>query len=154
MLKACPRPTEESTMSAMPLHGALALDAQGRVHRDSGVAAVAPGALPRAFEALVCAELRLIGARTVDTPNGYLSIMTLRERSGLALELWGGAALRDDPDTARCDAAADALLGPWQDSAIVAGAARLVAEGTCRGAMAIDDDGVTSYGPTTEVPAL
>jgi hypothetical protein len=134
--------------------GSLALDEQGRVYCEPGEEFEGPKALVCAFEALVCAELGLIGARTVDTPNGYLGIMTLRERSGLSLELWAGAALREDPDTALCDAAADALLGPWHDSAIVAGAARLVADGTCRAAMVIDDTGVTSYGPPTDFPPL
>jgi len=134
--------------------GLVALDEQGRVHAKRDAEPASTEALIRAFEGMVCAELRLIGSRTVETPSGYLAIITLRERSGSLLELWAGAALRDDRDTALRDAAADALLAPWHDSAIVAGAARLVAEGTCRGAMVIDDAGVTSYGPTTEFPPL
>ena len=141
-------------MCAMPPRGPLALDDQGRVRGALSAEPSSPEALTRAFEALVCADLGLIGARTVDTPNGYLGIMTLRERSGSSLELWAGAALRADAGTALCDAAADALLAPWHDSAIVAGAARLVAEGTCRAAMVIDDTGVTSYGPPTDFPPL
>ena len=133
---------------------ALALDDQGRVHGEPGYAPIAPETLTRAFEGLVCAELGVIGTRTVDTPNGHLAIMTLKERSGPVIEFWAGAALRSDPATALCDATADALLRYWHDSVIVAGAARLVAEGTCGAAMVIDDTGVTTYGPPTEFPAL
>ena len=133
---------------------ALALDDQGRVQGEPGLDAPPPEALTRAFEGLLCAELGVIGARTVDTPNGHLAIMTLKERSGPVIELWAGAALRSDPATALCDAAADALLGFWHDSVIVAGAARLIAEGTCRAGMVIDDRGVTTYGPPTEFPPL
>jgi hypothetical protein len=110
--------------------------------------------LAHAFEGLVCAELGVIGARTVDTPNGHLAIMTLKERSGPVIELWAGAALRPDPASALCDAAGDALLSDWHDSVIVAGAARLVAAGPCRAAMVIDDTGVTTYGPPTEFPLI
>src|SRR4051812_21512720 len=147
------RPSNESRLHAVfDLQGLVALDDHGRIHTKRDAEHASPKALTRVFEALVCAELRVIGARTVDTPSGCLAIITLRERSGPLLELWAGAALRNDRDTALRDAAADALLAPWHNSAIVAGAARLVAEGTCRGAMVIDDAGVTSYGPTTEFP--
>jgi len=134
--------------------GLLALDGQGRVRGEAEPELHSPEALARAFAALMCAELGLIGARTVDTPNGSLGIITLRERSGPLLELWAGAALRSDRDAALRDATADALLAPWHHSAIVAGAARLVANGTCRAAMVIDDAGVTSYGPPTDFPPL
>jgi hypothetical protein len=140
------------SMSGRP--GALALDDQGRVHGEPGLDPVAPELLTRAFEGLLCAELSVIGARTVDTPNGHLAILSLKERSGPVVELWAGAALRTDPATAMCDAASDALLGHWHESVVVAGAARLVAEGTCRAAMVIDDRGVTTYGPATDFPPL
>jgi hypothetical protein len=141
-----------NSMSGRP--GALSLDDQGGVHGDPGSGPIAPETLTRAFEALLCAELSVIAARTVDTPNGHLAIMTLKERSGPTIELWAGAALRPDPATALCDAAADALLGLWHNSVVVAGAARLVAEGTCGAAMVIDERGVTTYGPPTDFPPL
>jgi hypothetical protein len=134
--------------------GLIALDDQGRLHAKHDAAPCSPEALTRAFEAVICAELGVIGARIVDTPNGYLGIMALRERTGSSLELWAGAALREDPETALRDAAADALLRSWHESALVAGAARLVAEGSCRAAVVIDDGGITSYGPPTEFPPL
>jgi|RhiMethySRZTD1v2_1073278.scaffolds.fasta_scaffold250949_2 hypothetical protein len=134
--------------------GLLALDGQGRVHAERDAEPTSPEALARAFGALVCAELGVIGARTVDTPSGCLAIITLRERSGPLLELWAGTALREGRDIALRDAAVDALLAPWHHSAIVAGTARLVADGACRAAMVIDDAGVTSYGPPTEFPPL
>jgi hypothetical protein len=130
----------------------LAIDDQGRVQSAPGPEPLPPDVLTRAFEALVCARLGVIGARTIATPNGHLGIMTLRERSGTALEFWAGAALRTDPASALCDAAADALLGRWHHSVIVAGAARLVAEGVCRAAMVIDDTGVAAYGAPTDFP--
>jgi hypothetical protein len=132
--------------------GLLVLDERGRV-RATAAAEIPPREdLARAFEALVCAQFSVIGARTVDTPNGYLGILTLRERSGTALEFSVGVALRPDPATALCDAAIDAVLGPWQDSVIAAGAAHLVTEGTCRAAMVIDDTGVATYGSATDFP--
>jgi hypothetical protein len=135
-------------------HRPFALDNHGRVHFEPAIEPLPADTLARAFEGLVCAELGVIGARTVDTPNGHLAIMTLKERSGAAVAFWAGAALRPDPASALCGAAADALLGPWHESVIVAGAARLVAEGTCRAAMVIDDTGVTTYGPPTDFPPL
>jgi hypothetical protein len=132
--------------------GALALDDQGRVDGNPDSAPNAPEAIARAFEALLCAELGIIGARTVDTPNGHLGMMTLREGNGTSLAFWAGTALRADRAAALRDAAIDAVLGAWHGSVIVAGAARLVAEGTCRAAMVIDDRGVATYGPTTEFP--
>src|SRR6478752_5140936 len=132
----------------------LSLDHQGRVERTPGVELHSADAIVREFERLVSTELGIIGARTVDTPNGHLAIMTLKERSGLSVEFWAGVALRLDPASALYDAAIDALLGPWHDSALVAAAARLVAEGACHAAMVIDNTGVTTYGPSTDFPSL
>jgi len=132
----------------------LTLDHQGHVGRTQGVEARSPDAIARDFERLVSTELSIVGTRTVETPNGCLGIMTLRERTGLAMEFWAGVSLRLDPVSALYDAAIDALLRPWHDSALVAGAARLVAEGACHAAMVIDDTGVTTYGPPTDFPSL
>jgi hypothetical protein len=119
-----------------------------------GLECHAPEAIAREFASLVAAELAVIGGRTVETPNGHLGIMTLKERSGPVVEFWAGVALRADPAEALFDAAVDALLAPWHHSAVVAGAARLVAEGSCSAAMVIDETGVTTYGPPTDFPPL
>jgi len=132
----------------------LTLDHQGRLERTPGVECRSPDAIAREFARLVSTELGLIGARIVETPNGHLAMMTFKERSGAAVEFWAGAALRLVSISALYDAAVDALLAPWHDSALVAGAARLVADGACHAAMVIDDTGVTTYGPPTDFPAL
>ena len=131
----------------------LTLDPQGRVQGIPGKQH-APEAITREFARLVSAELGVIGARAVETPTGHLAILTVKERSGPAVEFWAGVALRDDPAAALFGAAIDALLAPWHHSAVVAGAARLVAEGTCSAAMVIDANGVTTYGPPTDFPPL
>lgn len=103
---------------------------------------------------LLCADLTPLAARTVPTPTGHLGIYTAKEWTGRALEFWAGAALRSDPETALADAAADALLAPWNGSVLVAGAARLVASGQCRAAIVTDPTGVTTFGSVDQFPPL
>ena len=78
----------------------------------------------------------------------------MKEWTGKALEFWAGTALRADESSAISDAAYDALLSPWRGSVITAGAARLVANGTCRAAMVVDDSGVSTFGPADNFPPL
>ena len=108
--------------------------------------------LERGFSELLCTQLTVLGARTVETDYGYLAMVTVKESNGSTTEFWAGAAHRADQSTARGDAATDALLTHWHGSVVVAGAARLVRSGACRAAMVIDDAGVTTYGPATEFP--
>ena len=110
--------------------------------------------LNRAYSAFLCADLSLLGSRTAPTASGHIGVLTMKEWTGKALEFWAGAALRDDESTALCDAAYDALLAPWRGSVLVAGAARLVANGNCRAAMVMDDSGVTTFGPAEQFPPL
>jgi len=135
----------------------VALDEQGRV-ADTALAPLPDGnevaELSRLLAELLCAELSVLGARTVPTLTGHLGIVTMKERTAGSLEFWAGAALRPDPAPALRDAACDALLADWRGSVAVAGAARLVADGTCRSAVVLDDSGVTRFGQAHEIPQL
>lgn len=127
------------------------MDVNGRLTRSPSTW---DGEIGSAFARLLCADLSLLGSRTAPTATGHLGVLTLKEWTGRSLEFWAGAALRADESSALCDAAYDALLAPWGGSVIVAGAARLVANGTCRGAMVSDDTGVTTFGPVENFPPL
>jgi len=111
-------------------------------------------AIAQAYSPLICAELTVLAARLITTPVGHLAVVTAKERTGGMLEFWAGAALRADPETALADATGDALLRPWGGSVLVAGAARLVADGTCTAARISDDRGVAIVGRAIEFPPI
>src|SRR3954468_19469346 len=154
-LKALRRSLQSATMPIVPSRPRLSINDAGRV---SAALPAEPFEdemfLERGFGALLCTELSVLGARTVQTESGHLALITLKERGRSSVEFWAGAAHRPDAAEALGDAATDALLRDWHDSVLVAGAARLVAESTCRAAMVLDDAGVTTYGPATEFPPL
>src|SRR4051794_13157504 len=128
----------------------IALDDAGRLipteafrGRAKGELDTEAGLLTRQLAFLLGTGFGVLGCRSVAVEAGHLAMVTLREHAGCSLEFWAGAALRAEPSAALFDATTDAILGPWHDSVIVGGAARLVAESACRAAMVIDDAGVT-----------
>jgi len=139
----------------VPSRPRLSIDASGRVSAALRAETLEDETfLARGFGALLCTQLSVLGARTVQTESGHLALITLTERGGSSVEFWAGSAHRPDAAQALGDAATDALLRDWHHSVLVAGAARLVTASSCRAAMVIDDAGVTAYGPATEFPPL
>jgi hypothetical protein len=111
-------------------------------------------AFDRAYSALLCAELVVLGLRTTTTASGNLGVVTFKERTGRTVEFWAGAALRPDEQSAVEAAVHDALLTPWNGSVLAAGSARLVNAGVCRAAKVVDEHGTTTFGPTDGFPPL
>jgi hypothetical protein len=136
--------------------GGAQLDQTGRLTcaATNGSGGLAAPELVSRFGALLCANLGVVGSRVLPTATAHLAILTISERTGDMLEFWAGVALRPDPATALHDAAIDALLGPWSESVLVAGAARLVAAELCAAALITDNCGTTSIGTPDAVSPL
>jgi hypothetical protein len=125
------------------------LDADGRVDPNTP-ALIALGTSSEALRALharlLCADLTVLGSRTIEMTSAHISLFTVAERIGSRLGFSAGTAVRPSPATATVAAVYDALLARWDGSVLRGGATRLVLEGTCRGAMVVDADGTHSYG--------
>jgi hypothetical protein len=110
--------------------------------------------LNQTFGLLLCADLTVLGARTLATHTAHLALVAVKERTVSAIDFWAGSALRDGHDHALRDALCDALLTRWHGSFLAGGVARLVADRTCRAAIVHDDTGTRTFGTAGEIPPL
>jgi hypothetical protein len=120
----------------------VVLDGAGRLARLdlAGTASVAEATAGtvRMIGALACADLRLVGARTVALSSGHFAVVSYRDAANERSPFVVGVALAESEAEAARDATIDAVLGPAR-SVFLTGARRLVAAGIAVAAVVHND---------------